>query len=183
MIKINLLPYREKKKKENVKRQLFVISGVIILFFLVIVAVHLYFIASLKQMEDKVKENEARLLVLNKKVGDVEQFKNDKKELEQKLAVINKLEFDQYFPVRLLDKLNILVPSSDAWLEKITQKGSQIRIEGMARDNGVVAVFMKNLEKAEFVRSVDLVVAREKEIVGVKLQQFVLTFVVDSKGE
>ena len=181
MIKINLLPYREKKKKENVKRQLFVISGVIILFFLLIVAVHLYFMASLQRLEDKVKEDEVRLLALNKKVGDVEQFKNDKKELEQKLAVINKLEFDQYFPVRLLDKLNMLVPSKDAWLEKITQKGREIRIEGMARDNGVVAGFMKNLEKAEFVRSVDLVVAREKEIVGVKLQQFVLTFVVDTK--
>ena len=183
MIKINLLPYREKEKKENIKRQLTVISGVIILFVLVIVAVHLYLMAGLQRLEDKVKKDEARLLVLNKKVGDVEKFKNDKKELEQKLAVINRLESDRYFPVRLLDRLNLLVPSKDAWLEKITQKGRKIRIEGIAKDNGVVAGFMKNLEKAEFVRSVDLVVTREKEIVGVKLQQFVLTCMVDSQGE
>jgi type IV pilus assembly protein PilN len=183
MIKINLLPYREKKKKENVKRQLFVISGAMVLFFLVVVAVHLYFVSSLHRLDDKVKEREARLLVLDKKVGDVEKFKKDKKELEQKLAVINKLELDRYFPVRLLDRLNLLVPSKDAWLEKIAQKGQEIRIEGMARDNGVVAVFMKTLEKADFVRSVDLVVTREKDIVGVKLQQFVLKCMVDSKGE
>ena len=183
MIKINLLPYREKQKKENIKRQLFVISGAVILFLLVVVGVHLYFMAHLQKLENKVKQDEALLVVLDKKVGDVEVFKKDKEELEQKLAVINKLELDQYFPVRLLDKLNLLVPSKDAWLEKITQNGKQVRIEGIARDNGVVAVFMKNLEKADFVRSVDLVVAREKEIVGVKLQQFVLTCMVDSKGK
>ena len=175
MIKINLLPYRETIKKENIKRQLFVISGVIILFVAIIVAVQLNFMSSLNKLEDKVEQNEARLLILNKKVGDVEKFKSDKKELEQKLQIINKLESDRYFPVRLLDKLNLLVPSKHAWLEKVTQKGPEIRIEGIARDNGVVAVFMKNLEKADFVRSVDLVVTKEKEIVGVKLQQFVLT--------
>ncbi len=183
MIKINLLPYREKKKKENIKRQLFIISGAVILFLLVVVAVHLFFLTSLGQLESQVKENEAKLVVLNKKVGDVEKFKKDKKTLEGKIGVINKLESDRYFAVRWLDKLNLLVPSKHAWLEKITQNGQEIRIEGIARDNGIVAGFMKNLEKAEFVRSVELVVAKEKVIAGVPLQQFVLVCMVDSIKE
>ncbi len=72
----------------------------------------------------------------------------------------------------------MLVPAKEAWLEKITQTGQELRIEGMARDNGIVARFMKNLEKAGFVQSVDLVVSREKEVAGVKLQQFILTCVI-----
>jgi type IV pilus assembly protein PilN len=179
MIRINLLPYREKQKKENIKRQLAVISGVIVLFLIVIVAVHLYFVFTLKDLEAKVKEQEAKLLILDKKVGDVEKFKKDKQEVEQKIAVIKKLETDRFFPVRLLDKLNMLVPSKNIWLEKIMQKGKDIRVEGIARDNGAVAVFMKNLEKADFVNAVDLIFTREKEIVGVKLQQFTLTCKVD----
>jgi type IV pilus assembly protein PilN len=175
MIRINLLPYRETIKKENIKRQLFVISGVIILFLAIIVAVQLNFMADLQTLEDKVQQHEARLLILNKKVGDVEKFKGERKELEQKLQIIKRLESNRYFPVRLLDTLSLLIPSKHAWLERVTQKGTEIRIEGIARDNGVVAVFMKNLEKTDFVRSVDLVVTKEKEIVGVKLQQFVLT--------
>jgi type IV pilus assembly protein PilN len=178
MIRINLLPYREKAKKENLQYQLLALSGALLLFLLIILSVHVYFNMNIGSMEMKIKEAEAKLVILNKKVGDIEGFKKDKRELEQKLGVINALETNRLFPVRMLDELNLLVPSKEAWLEKITQTGQDLRIEGMAKDNGTVARFMKNIEKAGFVQSVDLVVSREKEVAGVKLQQFVLTCVM-----
>jgi type IV pilus assembly protein PilN len=178
MIKINLLPYREKAKKENLKRQIVIISGTLALFLLIILAVHLYFSMSISSMETKIREADARLVVLNKKVGDIERFKLDKKELEQKLGVINSLERNRLFPVRMLDELNLLVPSREAWLEKITQTGQELRIEGVARDNGTVARFMKSVEKAGFVQSVELVISKEREVAGVKLQQFILNCVM-----
>jgi type IV pilus assembly protein PilN len=178
MIKINLLPYREKEKKENLQFQIIVLSCTLGLFLLLILVVHFWFAMSISGLEAKIKEADAKLLVLDKKVGDIEGFKRDKGELEQKLAVINSLETDRLFPVRMLDGLNLLVPAKEAWLEKITQKGQELRIEGIARDNGTVAHFMKNLGKAEFVESVELVVSKEREMVGVKLQQFILTCVL-----
>ena len=178
MIKINLLPYREKEKKENLRRQLTILSGTLVLVLLIMLAVQLYFSMSISGMETKIRDADARLIVLNKKVGDIEGFKRDKKELEQKLGVINSLEANRLFPVRMLDELNLLVPAKEAWLEKITQTGQDLRIEGMARDNGTVARFMKSVEKAGFVQSVELVVSREKEMAGEKLQQFILTCVM-----
>jgi type IV pilus assembly protein PilN len=178
MIKINLLPYREAAKKENLRQQIMILSGTLVLFLLIILAVHLYFSTLISGMETKIQEAEARLVVLNKKVGDIEGFKRDKRELEQKLGVINSLERNRLFPVRVLDELNLLVPSKEAWLEKITQRGQDLRIEGVARDNGTVARFMKSVEKAGFAQSVELVSSREKELAGVKLQQFILTCVM-----
>ena len=89
--------------------------------------------------------------------------------------MINALEGNRLFPVRMLDELNMLVPAKETWLEKLTETGQELRIEGMAKDNGTVALFMKNLEKASFIKSVDLVVSREKDVAGMKLQQFILT--------
>lgn len=178
MIKINLLPYREAAKKENLRQQISILSGTLVFFLLIILAVHLYFSTLISGMETKIQEAEARLVVLNKKVGDIEGFKRDKKELEQKLGVINSLERNRLFPVHVLDELNLLVPSKEAWLEKITQKGQDLRIEGVARDNGTVARFMKSVEKAGFAQSVELVNSREKELAGVKFQQFILTCVM-----
>lgn len=178
MIKINLLPYREKEKKENLRRQITILSGTLVLVLLIMLAVQLYFSMSISGMETKIRDADARLIVLNKKVGDIEGFKRDKKELEQKLGVINSLEANRLFPVRMLDELNLLVPAKEAWLEKITQTGQDLRIEGMAKDNGTVARFMKSVEKAGFVQSVELVVSREKELAGEKLQQFILTCVM-----
>ena len=178
MIKINLLPYRETAKRENLLREIIILSGVLVLFVLILLGVQLYFSMSVASMEKKIQEAEATLVVLNKKVGDIEAYKRDKKELEQKLGAINSLEKNRLFPVRMLDELNLLVPSKEAWLEKVTRKGQELRVEGVARDNGTVARFMKSMEKAPFVQSVELVVSKEKEIVGVKLQEFILSCVI-----
>lgn len=175
MIRINLLPYREKEKKENLKRQIVLFSGTLVLVLLVLVAVSSYVGISIGSLETKIGEANARLVALDKKVGDIERFKRDKKELEQKLGVINTLEGNRIFPVRMLDELNMLVPAKEIWLEKLTETGQELRIEGMAKDNGTVALFMRNLEKASFIKTVDLVVSREKDVAGAKLQQFILT--------
>ncbi|MBU2028203.1 MAG: PilN domain-containing protein [Proteobacteria bacterium] len=178
MIRINLLPYREKEKKEDIQRQIIIISGSLLLFLVILISGHLYLGMTISGLEKKIREADARLVVLDKKVGDIEGFKKDKKELEQKLGVINTLEVNRFFPVRMLDELNMVVPSRDIWLDKVIETGKDLRIEGVARDNGILARFMKNLERAGFVQSVDLVISQEKDVAGVKLQQFALTCVM-----
>jgi len=178
MIRINLFPYREREKKENVQRQIIILAGSLVLFLLILVSVQVYVGLSIAGLEKSIAQANAKLVVLNKKVGQIEVFKKDKKELEQKLAVIHALEGYRLFPVRMLDELNQLVPSKEIWLEKLSQAGQDLRIEGMARDNGTVALFMKSLEKASFVNTLDLIVSKEKEVAGVKLQQFTLTCVL-----
>ena len=178
MIRINLLPYREKEKKENLKRQVVIGSGVLVLVLLILAAVYLYINMSISGLETQIQDGEAKLAALNKKVGDIEGFKRDKKDLEQKLGVITALEGNRLFPVQMLDELNMIIPAKDAWLEKIIETGKELRIEGVAKDNGTVALFMKSLEKASFIKSVDLVVSKEKEVAGVKLQQFILMCVM-----
>ena len=179
MIRINLLPYREKAKKENLQRQIAIIVGSLVVFLLLLLSVQFYVTMVNSNFENKIKEAEVKLIVLNKKVGDIEGFKKNKKELEQKLGVINSLEGNRLFPVRMLDEIRQIVPGKEAWLEKMIQAGNNLRIEGVARDNGTVARFMKNLEKIGFIQSVDLVVTKEREVAGVKLQQFILTCVLD----
>ncbi|MHB8910604.1 MAG: PilN domain-containing protein [Syntrophales bacterium] len=178
MIRINLLPYREKEKKENLQRQIVVSGGILVLVLLILAAVYLYITMNIDGLEAKIREGEAKLAVLNKKVGDIDRFKKDKKELEQKLGVIGSLEGNRLFPVKMMDELNLIFPAKDAWLDKIVTTETNLRIEGVARDNGTIALFMKSLEKASFIKSVDLVVSKEKEVTGVKLQQFILSCVM-----
>jgi len=177
MIRINLLPYREKEKKANLQSRVVLLAGSLLLFLLVLGSVYLYFSMGISGLEKSIQEEDAKLVVLNKKVGDIERVKRDKQEMEQKLAVINSLERNRLFPVRMLDELNALVPAKDIWLERINQTGNDLRIEGVARNNDVVARFLKGLEKAGFIQTVDLMGTKEKEISGNKLQQFILTFI------
>ena len=75
-------------------------------------------------------------------------------------------------PVKTLDKLALLVPFKDIWLIKIAQKGDSINIDGIGRDNIVVADFMKDIEKFDPIKSVDLISSKNTDISGITLQKF-----------
>ncbi len=175
MIKINLLPYLETAKKENLKKQIVIIAGSFLIFLLVLAYIQIALTTSIGSLEKKIKEQDDKLVVLTKKLGDIEGFKRDIKDLEQKLAVIKGLEANRLFPVRMLDEFSMLVPTKDVWLEKLTETGTDLRIEGVARNNIIVARFMKKLEFSGIVSSVSLISTKQKDVSGFQLLQFTLS--------
>lgn len=177
MIRINLLPYREKEKIEDITRQIMVIGITFVVFVLALGSFHLYLSMSISSLEENITKQQNELDRLNKIIRDIDLFKTDKALLEKKIAIINTLEENRLAPVRMLDELTTMVPVKDVWLERLSEKGTAITIEGMARNNIAVAHFMKNLAGSTFIKSVDLVSTKEKEISGIKLQQFIISCV------
>jgi type IV pilus assembly protein PilN len=177
MIRINLLPYREKEKKEDITRQIMVIGITFAVFVLTLGSFHLYLSMSISSLEENITKQQNELDRLNKIIRDIDTFKRDKALLEKKIAIINTLEENRLAPVRMLDELTTMVPVKDVWLERLSEKGTGITIEGMARNNIAVAHFMKNLAGSTFIKSVDLVSTKEKEVSGIKLQQFIISCV------
>ena len=178
MIKINLLPYHEKTKKENIARQIFIAAGSFVVFILALIWGMMILNSQISNLESQVKVAEASLADLNKKIGDLEKYKADKKELEQKLGVISTLEENRLAPVKTLDDLAALVPPRNIWLLKVTQKENSFRIEGVGRDNIAVADFMKTIESFEPIKSVDLISSKKTEISGITLQLFIFSCVM-----
>ncbi|HUN56179.1 MAG TPA: PilN domain-containing protein [Smithella sp.] len=172
MIKVNLLPYREKEKKENIVQQIFIIAGSFIFFILILVWVQVWASSSISNLENQKKDAQSTLADLDRKIKGLDSYKNEKKDLEEKLGVISTLEENRLAPVKTLDNLSMLVPAKDIWLTKITQKGNTLNIEGMGRDNIAVADFMKSIEKFDPIKSVDLISSKKAEMSGFVLQQF-----------
>jgi len=175
MIRINLLPYREREKKEDITRQVVIIAITFAAFIIAVGSLQLYLTLSISGLEKDKKSQEERLAELTKTIGDIEKYKVNKTVIERKLAIINNLEENRLAPVIMLDELSTLVPVKDVWLEKVSEKGSELTIEGVARNNIEVAHFMRNLAGAKFIRNVDLVSTREREVSGIKLQAFVIS--------
>ena len=175
MIKINLLPYHEREKKENLARQIMIIAGLFVLFILCLVWLQLYMVFQVKDLEAKLADSRQTLKILDAKVGDLEKFKQQKAELELKIGVIGTLEENRLLPVKTLDDLSMLVPQKNIWLVKIAQNYDSLTIEGIGRDNIVAADFMKTIEKFDPIQSVDLVSSKKVEIAGITLQQFIFS--------
>ncbi len=172
MIKINLLPYREKEKKENLSRQITIIVGSFVIFILCLVWLQIWMTSQVSALETQVTSAKERLKILDQKVGDLEKFKKLKAELQLKMAVIDKLEQNRLAPVKTLDDLALLVPQRNIWLVKISQSGQRMSIQGVGRDNIAVADFMKTIENFGAIQSVDLISSKKKEIAGITLQEF-----------
>ncbi len=175
MIKINLLPYREKEKKDNLARQITIIAGSFIFFILCLVLFQIHMVSQVSDLEKKLADSKEALKVLDGKVGNLEKFKLKKKELELKLGVIGTLEENRLLPVKTLDDLSMLVPQNSIWLTKITQKNDSLTIEGVGRDNIVAADFMKTIENFPPIQSVDLVSSKNVVIADTPLQQFIFS--------
>jgi type IV pilus assembly protein PilN len=175
MIKINLLPYHEREKKENLARQIMIIAGLFALFILCLVWLQLYMVFQVKDLEAKLADSRQTLKILDAKVGDLEKFKQQKSELELKIGVIGTLEENRLLPVKTLDDLSMLVPQKSIWLVKIAQSYDSLTLEGIGRDNIVAADFMKTIEKFAPIQSVDLVSSKKVEIAGITLQQFIFS--------
>ena len=177
MIKINLLPYKEKEKKETLARQAVLLLSASLIFLLLIAAVHIFFSQSISGLQKDVKAREARLAELKKVIGEIDTIKIEKNTLEKKLGVIKRLDEDRLYPVRMLDEINQIVPPKDLWLNKISETGGNLNIEGIGRDNIAVALFMKSLETSKNIQSVELVSSKQVDVSGLKLQQFTLSCV------
>lgn len=175
MIKINLLPYHEMVKKENLARQIMIIAGLFVLFILCLVWLQLYMVFQVQNLEAKLADSRQTLKILDAKVGDLEKFKQQKDELELKIGVIGTLEENRLLPVKTLDDLSMLVPQKSIWLVKIVQNYDSLTLEGIGRDNIVAADFMKTIENFAPIQSVDLVSSKKVEIAGITLQQFIFS--------
>jgi type IV pilus assembly protein PilN len=178
MIRINLLPYREMRRKADIRRQIVILVSSALIFFLIIGSIQLYMSISIRNLEGEVKSAGEKLRVLVELTGDIDKFKKDKEIMERKVEIIENLEKNRKDPVRILDELSIRIPARQIWLTSIEKNGTYLKLEGVAVNNPAIALFMKTLEASSYIESVDLVSSRKTTFAETKLMSFTLSCIL-----
>jgi len=146
MIRINLLPFRAARKKENVRRQ---VSVFLLSFALIIIAV-VYYNIWLSNRIDKLKirnkDTVAQIAKYEKINQEIAQIKKTLSNLEQKIKVIETLEGGRKDAVNLLESMTELIVKERMWFTSLNVQGGTIAIHGIALDERTIADFMRNLE-------------------------------------
>jgi type IV pilus assembly protein PilN len=156
MIEINLLPHREAKRVADLRESI----ALLVLGLLVIAAGVLFFNG---KVADEMVAARATVQQLESDIGrykpqqmQVASFRRQKSGLEDKLDVIKSLENARSGPVRMFDELAAQIPER-VWLTRMKTKAGRLILEGNSLDNGVVADFLRALNKSEYFANVDLV--------------------------
>lgn len=165
MIRINLLPFRAARKRENIRRQLS-ISGLLFLLFLLLLGVWFIKISStLSELKDTESSKKTELAGYQKELAEIKKLEKDIKEINTKLDVIKDLEKGKTGPVLLLSTIADAVPKDKLWLTSLSEGNGKLTLTGTAMDNETVALFMNNLEAAkEVITSVGLKSVTLKEL-------------------
>jgi len=179
MIRINLLPYRSARKKENIRIQVNVFLGSIILVALLIYAYNSHLAGRIGALSAEIATTQAQVAKYQEINREIAEIKRNLEILEKKIKVIESLERDRRAPVQNLDSLYQLLVEKRMWYTQIEERGDTIRISGVAIDNQTVADFMTRLERSDRFGSVQLAAVRQHRMQGqegLNLKQFDVSF-------
>jgi type IV pilus assembly protein PilN len=141
-----------------------------------------YFIqlnSELRRLQEQRADLQTKLKTYQATIRKINELEKKIKEIRAKLAVIKQLEKNKTGPVHLLDEIAMAIPKEKLWLTSLQESAGTLKLSGTAMDNETVALFMTNLERSDYVGSVNLQSARLRYMPAYKLR--VSDFVLDCK--
>jgi type IV pilus assembly protein PilN len=169
MIRINLLPFRAARKKENIRRQLSIFALTVVVTLVILAWFFMKVSTTLSNLKKEEQDTKVELAGYKKTIERINSLEKKIAEIRKKLEVIKDLEKKKTGPVLLLDQIAMAVPKERLWLTSLVEKKGKLTLNGTAMDNETVAVFMTNLEKSELITAVDLKRTRLRNLPKYKL--------------
>jgi type IV pilus assembly protein PilN len=169
MIRINLLPFRAARKKENVRRQISIFLLSLILVGAAVIYYNIFLSGKIKDLNASIKETKVQVAKYNKINAEIKEIKKNLELLNRKIEVIETLETNRREPLALLASLTDLIMAERMWFTRLSSKGPKINIEGIALDNQTVSDFMTRLERSALYGDVNLGTVKQKELKTMEL--------------
>ena len=135
MIRINLLPFRAARKKENVRRQ---VSIFILSFILVAMAVVLFnfrLSGKITRLNEQIEATKVQVAKYNEINKEIEAIKQELDILNKKILVIETLEANRRDAITLLDAMTKLIVIDRMWFTLMRSKEAFVDVTGIALDN------------------------------------------------
>lgn len=185
MIRINLLPFRKARKKENVRQQVSIFILVLIFLTLGMSYFALVLNRKIQDLDDRIKISKQQLSELTVLTKEIDDIKKKLDTIKKKTAVIKNLEQDRKSSVILLDTMTNMVIPGRMWFTSLSTISDSVEIHGLALDNKTVADFMIRLEGSKLFSSVNLKTLKQQTIKDVGLKNFEISCrkVVKSEGK
>lgn len=103
------------------------------------------------RLDAEILAAQAEVARLRTIIAEVTKFEERRKQLEQRVALIEELRKGQSVPVQLLDHVSRSLPDM-LWLTSLQQTGADVTVEGRSTTLIAVSDFVGNLATGDFFR-------------------------------
>ena len=175
MIRINLLPHREEKRRAR-KRQFISLSVLAVLMGVLIWGVvHGAISAQIYYQERRNAYLQQETDILDKQIAEIRKLREQTKSLLERKDAVEKLQSDRSRVVHLLDQMLRILPEG-VYIKSINQSGDGIALVGYAQSNARVSTLMRAIEDSPWLESPSLVEIHATDVKSARVSEFTLTF-------
>ncbi|MBL4759775.1 MAG: PilN domain-containing protein [Mariprofundaceae bacterium] len=175
MIRINLLPYRPERRKNQILQHLGWLFGSIALAAALLMGANMYGNGQLEDLQVEFGQLQAQNNILKKKIGKIRNLDRLRVDVERKLALVDKLQQGRFESLNTFAELSKVIPEN-VWLTSITDNAGKLKVTGLGESNKAVANFMRSLDQSPLFGDISLQVIVRKVAGGVPVRNFTMTF-------
>ncbi|MGN4934327.1 PilN family type IV pilus biogenesis protein TapN [Aeromonas rivipollensis] len=175
MSNINLLPWRLARAQRQKKQ-----FGIMIGLFLAATASLAFAVDWLVQQQIGYQQQrnqrlQQEMATLDTQLGEIRLLKERRKELIDRMQLIEQLQTRRNIPVRLFNQLPVLVPNG-VYLNTLALQANRIDVNGKAEAYGRVASMMRRIDGSGWLGQSQLSTIFTADVAPVALSQFSMMF-------
>jgi len=173
MIRINLLPHREIRRKQQQQQFFILLFGVLVIGAAVWFVVHSYLDEQHELQMSRNKYLQDEIVKLDKQIAEIQKLKDQTAALLARKRVVETLQGNRSEVVHLLDQLVRQLPDG-VYLKSIKQTGPRVTINGFTQSQARVSTLMRNLESSPQLEDPGLVEIKAVTQGGQRINEFFL---------
>ena len=171
MIRINLLPHREIRRKLQ-QKQFFIMLGVVVAIGAAIWgAVHVTFEDQFNSQVGRNKYLLDETEKLDKQIAEIQKLKDQTAALLARKRVVETLQSTRSEVVHLMDQLVRQLPDG-VFLKSIKQAGNRVTITGYTQSQARVSTLMRNLDSSPHLERPGLIEIKSAMVANQRLNEF-----------
>ncbi|GAB3262957.1 PilN domain-containing protein [Chitinimonas naiadis] len=180
MIRINLLPHREQKRKARVRRFAALAAVSVLLGVGLVGAAYVAISAQIATQDERNAFLEEENAKLDKQIAEIETLKKERQLLLDRKKVVERLQSNRSEAVQILDQLVRQMPEG-VFLRMIKQTGDTVEVIGYTQSSARVSTLMRSLNDSPIFEQPNLVkIEVDKnpqtgKLAGQRLSEFDLT--------
>lgn len=161
MARINLLPWREERRKQRQKEFAFMLGasalGALLLTFLI----WNFYGRQIDGQNERNEFLEQQIASVQKQIDEIKELDEKKAKLLARKEIIEKLQANRSQMVHLFDSLVRTIPDGVV-LTSIKQDEDTLTLEGRAQSNARVSTYLRNLETSGWMTKPELAIIEAK---------------------
>ena len=150
MANINLLPWREELRQRQRQDYLSVILASCVTAVLIMLAISSFYGSKINTQQQRNNYLTQETAILDQKIKELNELKTQKKDLEQRLRLIQELQLSRNLLTQLFNAMADIVPAG-VYLTKVEKENRTLKVEGVSESNNRLAALVRNIDALDWL--------------------------------